>query len=137
VFRTILVPIDGSDPSVRAVTAAMDLARATGAEIVLLHVREHELTWATDIDVETEPEAIELVESYVRLLKDAELPVRGEVLRSPHGQVARAILDVARSEAADVIVIATHGYSVWARLLLGSVTTKVVHLATCPVLVVR
>jgi nucleotide-binding universal stress UspA family protein len=136
-FRKILVPVDGSDPSVHAVNAAIDLARATGAEVVVLHVREHELTWAVDVEVESVPEATELVDAYVRLFKDAGVSARGEVLRAAHGQTPRVILDVAKHEDSDLIVIATHGLSGWSRLLLGSVAHKVVHLARCPVLVVR
>jgi nucleotide-binding universal stress UspA family protein len=136
-FRKILVPVDGSDPSVHAVYTAVDLADVMGAEVVVLHVREHELTWAVDVDLESAPEATELVDAYVRLFKDAGVSARGEVLRAAHGQTPRVILDVARSEDADLIVIATHGLSGWTRLLLGSVAHKVVHLATCPVLVVR
>jgi nucleotide-binding universal stress UspA family protein len=136
-FRKILVPVDGSDPSVHAVHTAIDLAEATGAEVVVLHVREHELTWAVDVDLESAPEATELVDAYVRLFKDADVSARGEVLRAAHGQTPRVILDVARREDVDLIVIATHGLSGWTRLLLGSVAHKVVHLSRCPVLVVR
>jgi nucleotide-binding universal stress UspA family protein len=136
-FHKILLAIDGSDHSARAIPVAADLARTNGAELVVLHVREHELTWAGDVDIESAPEATELVDRVVRELKDAEVSVRGEVLRAHHGQIPRVILDVARSEGADLVVMGTRGLSDWGRLLLGSVAHKVVHLAECPVLVVR
>jgi nucleotide-binding universal stress UspA family protein len=136
-FTKILVPVDASNHSVRAMNVAIDLARTTGAELVLLHVREHEATWAADVDVESLPEAAELVDAYVRSAKDAGVPVRGEVLRAAHGRTPRVILDVARSESVDLILMGTRGLSDWGSMLLGSVTHKVVNLAECPVPVVR
>lgn len=136
-FRKILLAVDGSEHSAKAIPIAADLGRTNDAEVLVLHVREHEMTWAADIDLETAPEAMALVESIVRDLKDVGISVRGEVLRAAHGQTPRVILDVARGEGVDLIVMGTRGLSDWGRLLLGSVTHKVVHLAECPVLVVR
>jgi nucleotide-binding universal stress UspA family protein len=136
-FTKILVPVDASDHSVRAVNAAIELGRTTGADVIVLHVREHEATWTADVDVETIPEAIELVDAYVRSFKDADVSARGEVLRAAHGRTPRVILDVAGAQGADLIVMGTRGLSEWSSMLLGSVTHKVVHLASCPVLVVR
>lgn len=136
-FERILLPVDGSEHSRRAVSVAGDLARRYGAEIVVLHAREHELTWGADIDVESAEEARRLVDDVVRELKDAGTDVRGEVVRVPLGDVPRAILDAAKAEGAGLIVMGTRGLSDWERLLLGSVAHKVVHLADVPVLVVR
>lgn len=136
-FTKILVPVDASDHSVRAVNVATHLARSTDADVVVLHVREHEATWAADVEVETIPEATELVEAYVRSLKDVGVSARGEVLRAAHGRTPRIILDVAKAEGVELIVMGTRGLSEWSSMLLGSVTHKVVHLAECPVLVVR
>ncbi len=136
-FERILLPVDGSEHSRRAVTVAGDLARRYGAEVVVLHAREHELTWGADIDIESAEEARRLIDDVVRELKDAGTNVRGEVVRVPLGDVPRAILDVAEAEDAGLIVMGTRGLSDWERLLLGSVAHKVVHLAHVPVLVVR
>lgn len=136
-FERILLPVDGSEHSRRAVAVAGDLARRYGAEVVVLHAREHELTWGADIDIESAEEARRLIDDVVRELKDAGTNVRGEVVRVPLGDVPRAILDVAEAEDAGLIVMGTRGLSDWERLLLGSVAHKVVHLAHVPVLVVR
>lgn len=136
-FERILLPVDGSEHSRKAVQVAGDLARRYGAEVVVLHAREHELTWGADIDIESAEEARLLVDGVVRELKDAGTNVRGEVVRVPLGDVPRAILDVGKAEDAGLIVMGTRGLSDWERLLLGSVAHKVVHLADVPVLVVR
>lgn len=136
-FERILLAVDGSEHSARAVPVAGDLARRYGGEVVVLHVREHEVTWGADIDVETADEARELVDGVVRELKDVGTNVRGELVRVPLGQTPRAILDIARDEGVGLIVMGTRGLSDWGRLLMGSVAHKVVHLAEVPVLVVR
>lgn len=136
-FQRILLAVDGSGHSEKAIPMAGDLARRYQAEVVVLHAREHELTWGGDVDVETPNEAFELVDGVVRRLKDEGTSVRGEVVRVPLGQTARAIMDACADEGADLIVMGTRGLSDWGRLLMGSVAHKVVHLADVPVLVVR
>jgi nucleotide-binding universal stress UspA family protein len=136
-FERIILAIDGSEHSLRAVPVAGDLARHYEGEVVVLHVREHEITWGADIDVESADEARELVDGVVRELKDVGTNVRGEVVRVALGQTPRAIMDVAKEEGAGLIVMGTRGLSDWGRLLMGSVAHKVVHLAEVPVLVVR
>ena len=136
-FERILLAVDGSEHSIKAVPVAGELARRYGGEVIVLHVREHEITWGADIDVETAEEARSLVDGVVRELKDSDTNVRGEVVRVPLGQTPRAILDMAREEGAGLIVMGTRGLSDWGRLLMGSVAHKVVHLAEVPVLVVR
>jgi nucleotide-binding universal stress UspA family protein len=137
VFGKILLAVDGSEHSRRAVALAGDLGRRYEAEVVVFHAREHELAWGGDVDVETSEEAMELVDQVVRRLKDEGTSVRGEVVRVPIGQTSRAILDACADEGADLIVMGTRGLSDWGRLLMGSVAHKVVHLATVPVLIVR
>ena len=136
-FERILLAVDGSEHSRRAVVVAGDMSRRYGGEVIVLHVREHEVTWGADIDVETAAEARQLVDGVVRDLKDSGTNVRGEVVRVPLGQTPRAILDMAQEEAVGLIVMGTRGLSDWGRLLMGSVAHKIVHLAEVPVLVVR
>lgn len=82
-FQRILPAVDGSEHSFRAVPVAGDLARRYEGEVIVLHVREHEVTWGADIDIETDPEATKLVDDVVRELKGQETNVRGEVVRVP------------------------------------------------------
>jgi nucleotide-binding universal stress UspA family protein len=136
-FQRILLAVDGSEHSYRAVPVAGDLARCVDGEVIVLHVREHEVTWMADIDLETDDEAAKLVDAVVRELKEQETNVRGEVVRVPLGNAPMAIVDIAHREGADLVVMGTRGLSEWSRLLMGSVADKVMHLADCPVLIVR
>jgi nucleotide-binding universal stress UspA family protein len=135
--RKILVAVDGSEPSSRAVDEAAMLA--AGAEVLVLHVREREdLTGPGDgsIELETYDEARELVDPIVARLKDAGVSARGEVSAARIGMVARSIIVTARDEGADLIVAGSRGLSDWRSLVLGSVTHRLLHDAGLPVLVV-
>jgi nucleotide-binding universal stress UspA family protein len=136
-FRRILLAVDGSGHSAKAIPFAADLASRYEGEVLVFHAREHELALGVDVDAETSEEALALVDGIVRELKDVGVGVRGEIVRVPLGQTPRAILDAARDEHVDLIVMGTRGLSDWSRLLMGSVAHKVVHLADVPVLVVR
>jgi nucleotide-binding universal stress UspA family protein len=136
-FEKILLAVDGSAPSDRAVREAADLATRLGSEIVVVHVIETEHTWAGGVELDGPEEAYELVERTVRALKDEGIGARGEIQRSIYGRAARVILELASEEGASVIVLGSRGLSDLAGLVLGSVTHKILHLSHCPVLVVR
>ena len=136
-FERILLAVDGSRHSAKAIPAAADLASRYGAEVLVFHAREHELALGVDVDAETPDEAMMLVDAIVRELKDRGIAVRGEIVRVPMGDTARAILDATHDEHMDLIVMGTRGLSEWSRLLMGSVAHDIVHLADIPVLVVR
>jgi nucleotide-binding universal stress UspA family protein len=136
-FEKILLAVDGSAPSDRATKESIDLATKLGSEVIVVHVKETERTWAGAYELESLEEANELVDRAVRDLKDAGISARGEIQRSVYGRAARVILELASAEGADVIVLGSRGLSDLAGLVLGSVTHKVLHLAHCPVLVVR
>jgi nucleotide-binding universal stress UspA family protein len=136
-FERILLAVDGSRHSARAVPVVADLATRYEADVVVFHAREHELALGVDVDAETPEEAMDLVDGIVREMKDQAISVRGEIVRVPLGHTARAILDAVRDEDVQLIVLGTRGLSEWSRLLMGSVAHKVVHLADVPVLVVR
>ncbi len=136
-FEKILLPVDGSEHSRRAAMTAADLAHKSGGEIVVLHVRERQVARGHAFGLEAEPEARDLVDAFVRDLKDVGLSARGEVRPTIHGLVARAIMEVAREERCGAIVMGTRGLSDWSGLILGSVAHKVLHLAECPVVAVK
>ncbi len=134
-FERILLAVDGSPHSAEAVPVAADLAFRYHGELVVFHARELDLV--TGEEVESSREASELVDGLVRALKDTGVSARGEIVSVPAGTTARAIVEAAREEDADLVVLATRGLSDWSRLLVGSVAHDVVHHAEVPVLVVR
>jgi nucleotide-binding universal stress UspA family protein len=144
VFRRILVPTDFSPQSEAAWDLARRLARAVGAEIVLLHAFvEAPLYSESAFAAERVREAYAAGREWVTAqLERWATNAQGEGLavktRLRSGGVAHEeIVAAAREEGADLIVIGTHGYGGVDRLLLGSVADRVLRLASCPVLAVR
>jgi universal stress protein A len=134
----ILVPIDFSPPSRKALSHALGLARQFGAEVTLAHVMEPVIypnDWvypiALTIFVETRKTLLERLKA---LTSDPRTSARA-VVRT--GRAWREIVDLAKERSFDLIVIATHGYTGVKRALLGSVTEKVVQHAPCAVLTLR
>ncbi len=141
-FRKILVPVDFNELARRPLETGLELARLAGGKVVLFSVVDDafpnpdilsfQLPWA----------------DYYRHLRD-EATGRLEKLKAEvgggqtvevcvaRGNPARLIARFAAEEACDLIVMATHGASGLHHALVGSVTRKVLHLAHCPVLVVR
>ncbi len=139
VVKRILVPIDFSEFS--PLPIAIEMARAYGAELDLLHVIE-EAVLPTIYGVEplspNAPLYIERTEgALLKLLEEAgagDIPARQHVRI---GHAPRRILEFADEGRVDLIVLGSHGRTGLSRLLIGSVAEKVVRLAPCPVFTVK
>ncbi|MCB0167774.1 MAG: universal stress protein [Anaerolineae bacterium] len=138
-FKEIIVAIDGSDHSHKALDYAKGLAEQYGATLRLVHAFPHtsDLLGYDDYELlvaRRESAGQTLLDQARRQLGEASFPVKEELLEEP---AAEAILTVAGIRHADLIVMGTRGRSSLEGLLLGSVSQKVVHHAECPVMVVR
>jgi len=138
-YNRILVAVDHSEISDRAVRAARDLAVLSTGEVWVLHLREREMgakTGVLAID-ETTDEANAAVAASVEVLTEAGVKAHGEVRNTIFGYAAREIVNDAIEVDADIIVMGSRGRGDLAGLLLGSTAHKVIHLSDRPVLVVR
>jgi nucleotide-binding universal stress UspA family protein len=142
-LKRILVPLDGSALARQALPLAVKLAASTHAELILLTVHAPRLGDSLD-GISPYPHSDELLAALRdRLLGelgdlDKELPEQVWVTPvAAEGFPAEAIIDEAARRRADLIVMATHGYSGVKRWALGSVADKVLHAATTPLLLVR
>jgi nucleotide-binding universal stress UspA family protein len=139
VYDKILLAVDHSEISDRAVVAARDLAMLSKGEVWVLHPREREMgakTGVLAID-ETTQDANAKVAACVEALAQAGVKAHGEVRNTIFGYAAREIVNDAQEIGADIIVMGSRGRSDIAGLLLGSTAHKVIHLSDRPVLVVR
>jgi nucleotide-binding universal stress UspA family protein len=136
-FDRILVAVDGSPYSAPAVSTVVEVATKFQSHAIVLHVREHDRGRAGTFPLETPQEATQLVAETVVALRHAGIAATGEVHGAVAGNAAREIVDTARSQGADLIVMGSRGLSDIAGLFVGSVTHQVLHLAHVPVLVVR
>lgn len=136
---TILVPLDGSRLSERALPPAVELAKARSARLKLLKVVPPVIPIGMDpmpaLQASTEQDARSARE-YLEAQQQNLLENVAEVtLDTPVGEPARAIIEAC--DDADLVVMTSHGWSGFDRLLLGSVTEEVIRKAHKPVLVVR
>ena len=138
-YDRILVAVDHSEMSDRAVRAARDLAVLSNGDVCVLHLREREMGFKTGVltEDETTDEANGQVAACVDVLTQAGVKAHGEVRNTIFGFAAREIVSDAIEVDADVIVMGSRGRGDLAGLLLGSTAHKVIHLSDRPVLVVR
>jgi nucleotide-binding universal stress UspA family protein len=141
-IKSILVPIDFSSPSKKALSYAVPFAEQFGAKLTLLHVVE---PVPTPDFARTYPVLVENDKLMAASKAQLELLMKQEAigLRIVEQTLVRQgrsfyeITDAARTFKVDLIIIATHGYTGFKHALLGSTTERVVRHAPCPVLVVR
>ena len=142
-LRRILVPIDFSDHSKKALQYAIPFAEQFKATIDLLYVVEPAIYPADfsfgqvgfpAVEDELRQRGAEELESLIKREIGARVNARSSVRT---GKAAYEIEQYAREESIDLIIIATHGHSGMEHVLFGSTAEKVVRHAPCPVLVVR
>ena len=141
-MKTILVPVDFSDISALVVETARAMAQAQGGRLVLLHVSEPEPDF---VGFEPGPMAVRATvardfraeHEKLEAAKAAAAQGGLEVLALHiQGPLVEKILAEAETHAAELIVMGSHGHGALYELLVGSVTSGVLHGARCPVLVV-
>lgn len=129
-YRRIVVPTDLSLASRLPFPLAAGLAEALGAEVIGLHVTPDALGGAPQ-----PAPAVVHTEAYVRSFFEADFPTVPLSAQIHRGPVWERIVQVARAERADLIVMSTRGRDSLADRILGSNTERVVRHAPCPVLV--
>ncbi len=140
-FRHILLATDFSPSSGAAWKRGLDLARATGAPVLIVHVvpslaQAQAVRWAyREMEAEIRADADKHLRALVARARKAGVRARAMLLSGmpAHEAIARA----ARSKKADLIVVGTHGRTGMAGALIGSVASRIVATAPCPVMTVR
>ncbi len=142
-WKRICCPIDFSDASRAAMEVAADLARRTGAELVLLHAYPIPGYTFPDGSVVASPKMMQdLADQAERHLEEWRIEAAriagGRVTtHKAVGEPAAEIVSFARSAGSDLVVVGTHGRTGLEHALMGSVAERVVRRAHCPVLTVR
>jgi nucleotide-binding universal stress UspA family protein len=137
-YGTILLGVDGSPHSERAVEETARLASATGDEVVVVHAQPFVLGGRAGLFTD-EPyhEAEAMLDAAVKRLADSGVPATADLRRAMDRSVGQALLEAAEEYQAGLVVIGSRGHTALAGMLLGSVAHVMVHLSRSPVLVVR
>ncbi len=138
-FKNIVLAVDGSEYSLRALECARSLAAKYTASLLLVHVFSHtsDLLGYQDFEklyAKRKSAGQAILDDALTKLSDADLEVHAELAE---GSDAEAILTLAEKHEADLIVMGTRGFGAVKGLLVGSVSRKVIHLSKCPVMVVH
>jgi nucleotide-binding universal stress UspA family protein len=136
-FKKIIWATDGSAGADRALGYARDLARAHGAELLVVHSEEMSSGRGSigytrrvdeeDLEAKVKRQAAELAASGI---------AASVKIMEGHAPVAALIAEVAQDIGADLVVVGTRGHTPLGGLLVGSVTTRLLHTLHCPVLAV-
>ena len=145
-YQRILVPVDGSDTSNKALTAALQLARDAGGRVRLVHVLE-ELTYLTgyeqfggysgDLTRIMRDSGMQILDDAMAIAQAAGVEADTVLFDNLGERLAEAVAEAARQWKADLVVVGTHGRRGVGRMLLGSGAEQVIRLAPVPVLVIR
>lgn len=142
-LKRILVPVDFSPLSKKALLYAARLAQQFNAELNLFHVVEPEIPPAYDgymivppaISNGSSAACTEQMKALATSVRNSAVPRVNQIVRC--GLASIEIVEAAKEFDVDLIVIATHGYTGWKHFAIGSTAERVVRAAPCPVLVVR
>lgn len=140
-FANILVPVDGSDNSYRALDAALLLSEKLGSNITVIHVMEE----FPITHIGSEKLLSEVLEAYKKenqdiLSKCSEIATqKGLTIKTVliQGNPASVILDYSKKEKFDLLIMGSRGLGKFKELILGSVSGKIVHHSPCAVMLIR
>ena len=142
-YPNVLVAVDGSEPSGRGLDEAIRLVKAHGGKLRILHIVD-ELPAVATSGYYAEPVAQGLQAKGRQILDAAAAEARAagvaaeaELVQCMGGRTASFIVETAKQEGANLIVLGTHGRRGLRRLALGSDAEEVVRSASVPVLLVR
>lgn len=138
-FENIVVAVDGSEHSNKALDAAKKMAGAFGSTVWLVHAYKH----VSDLHGYNEYEPLvakreaagqAILDEARQTFDETAVTVEEELLEEP---AAEAIITVAETRNADLIIVGSRGLGSFQGLIFGSVSNKVAQYAPCPVMIVR
>ena len=135
-ISTVVVALDGSDASERTLPVLRELTGSDGVRVEIVHVRERLVGRPAGPLHVNEEELTDRVKAQADELAKAGYDTHVHIEPTVGTQPAHIIAEHAKRCGADLIVTGTRGHGPVAGLLLGSVTTRLLHVAPCPVVVV-
>jgi nucleotide-binding universal stress UspA family protein len=146
VFQRILVPVDGSDPSNAAVELGLRLAKEWTSELIFCNIVDTDRIMAESASVVTGGDPTPIIETMLasgeQLLSAASKEAKSAGLSTRtclqrEGNPVKGILDLAKREHVDLVMMGSHGRGGLSLLVMGSTTEGVLRSSEVPVLVVR
>jgi len=151
IFSKILIPVDGSTNSMKAIDYAIDLADKYKSELSALHVLYSQSGFAfhketvagaitssslSDLNLEAKQEAEKWFEEINKRAEEKKVHIKTEVVFTVIS-IVEGILTYAEKENINLIIIGSKGKSGWKKLIVGSVASGISTYAHCPILIVK
>ncbi len=151
IFSKILIPVDGSTNSMKAIDYAVDLADKYKSELLALHVLYSQSGFAfhketvagaitssslNDLNLEAKQEAEKWFEEINKRAEERKVQIKTEVVFTVIS-IVEGILTYAEKENINLIIIGSKGKSGWKKLIVGSVASGISTYAHCPILIVK
>lgn len=140
-FKNILVAVDGSENSDMAFDTAVELAKNSKSRLNIIHVTQSSMGRRTMVSPQMDDTLLDIgrtiMSRYKKKLEANEKDLRKIKTLLKQGDAAQRIIETARAEKCDLVVIGSRGLGTFKQLLLGSVSQKVSNYTGCPVLIVR
>lgn len=141
-FKHILVPVDFTETSDRAIDTAIDLAQKYGAKVTVMHAYQIPVYGFPDgafitgaeVAAQLSTSAQEQLDALVAARKDCGVPIAAVLRNGVPGDEINAVV---AEQGADLVLIGTHARRGLARALLGSVAERVIRTVPVPVLVIH
>jgi nucleotide-binding universal stress UspA family protein len=135
-LQHIICAVDGSEPSLRAVSLAAQLASPTNAKLTLLAIGTYVVGRHSVMETWTPEEISALLERAMRTARESGMP-EAEAVELRSRDAAFAIVDYAEKNSVDLIVMGSTGKDALKRFVLGSTSMDVIRKAVCPVTIVH
>lgn len=142
-YQRILIPVDGSPTSERAIDEAVQFAYQQGAQVEvimiiedLLYFEDNGVNYAALLNI-VKSNNEKILAAAEHKFQQAGIAVVSKLLEAKGERIANKIVAEAKSFQADLIIIGTHGRSGFSRMVLGSVAEAVLRMAHIPILLIR
>jgi nucleotide-binding universal stress UspA family protein len=145
-FKRILISVDGSDTSNKALVAGLEMARETSARVRLVHtVNEMAYmggidpygTYSADVAGMMREHGAKVLNDAMAIAQSAGVEASQALLDDPGKRLGESVAEAAKLWNADLVVVGSHGRRGIGRVLLGSGAEQILRLAPVPVLVIR
>lgn len=141
-YKRILVPVDGSETSSKAVAAAVQLARDSGGCLHVIHALDEfdqvgGYEYTGKVVEAARKQAAKILDDAIALARAAGIEADTRLMEVRSRPLGEVVADEARAWEADLVVVGTHGRRGVGRVLLGSDAEQVIRMAPVPVLAVR
>jgi len=138
-YRKILIPVDGSDASIRAMKHAVLLAKGLGASVFVYHVfhlpRAAGIVMTKSMKESSERKIITVLNSAKNIALKADVPCKQQAQGG--GNIGKKILDFTKRYNFDMIVMGSRGMGSAKGVFLGSTSNHILHKSKIPVLIVK